>query len=174
VIRARRDRGGVVAGLRSLVHDVDPNLPLALVAPMSQLVDQSLAQPRFLAALLTSFSSLAAILALVGIYSVLSFSVSRRVREIGVRIALGAERRVVVRLVLSQSLRLAAGGIVAGAALAVVLSRVMRTLLFEVQPGDPMTVFGMSLLVAAASAIASYAPARRASLIDPIVALREE
>jgi predicted permease len=174
VLRTRDDSATVVPALRQVIRDINPNLPLAQVAPMSRLADSTLAEPRFLAALLSAFSVLAAVLALVGIYSVLSFSVSRRVREIGVRMALGAAGRSVVVLVLRQSLGLVAASVIAGAGLAVVLSRLMRTMLFEVQPGDPATVVGMALLVALASLAASYAPARRASRIDPIVALRED
>ena len=174
VLRTRDDSATVVPALRQMIRDINPNLPLAQVAPMSQLADSTLAEPRFLAALLTAFSALAAVLALVGIYSVLSFSVSRRVREIGVRMALGAAGRSVVVLVLRQSLGLVAVGVVAGAGLAVGLSRLMRTMLFEVKPGDPATVAGMAVLVALASLAASYAPARKASRIDPIVALRED
>lgn len=174
VLRTRDDPAAAIAPLRQIVREINPNLPLAQVAPMSQLVERTLAEPRFLAALLTGFSGLAAALALVGIYSVLSFSVSRRVREIGVRMALGAARGSVVALVLRQSLVLVGVGLSAGAALAVVFSRLLGTLLFEVQPGDPSTIVGMAVLVAVAGLAASYAPARRASRIDPIVALREE
>lgn len=174
VLRTRDDPAASVAPLRQIIRDINPNLPLAQVAPMSQLVEGTLAEPRFLAALLTGFSGLAAVLALVGIYSVLSFSVSRRVREIGVRMALGAARGSVVVLVLRQSLVLVGAGLVAGAALAVILSRVLRTLLFEVTPGDPATVAGMAALIALAALAASYVPARRASRIDPNVALRED
>lgn len=141
---------------------------------MSDLAARSVAQPRFRATLLTAFSALAAVLALVGVYSVLSFSVSRRGREIGVRMALGAQRQTVMRLVLSQSLVLVGIGIVAGAALAVLLSRLLGSLLFEVPPGDPRTIAGMAALIAVAAFGASYAPARRASLIDPLDALRED
>ncbi len=174
VLRTRGDPAAVVAPLRQIVRDIDHNLPLAQVAPMSQLVDGALAGPRFIAGVLAGFSGLAVALALFGIYGVLSFSVSRRVREIGVRMALGAARASVVGLVLRQSLALVGIGLVAGAGLAVVLSRVLRTLLFEVQPGDPGTVAGMAGLMAVAGLAASYAPARRASRIDPNVALRED
>jgi putative ABC transport system permease protein len=174
VLRTRGEPAAVVAPLRQIVRDIDPNLPLAQVMPMSQLAERALAEPSFLAVLLSGFSGVAAVLALVGIYSVLSFSVSRRVREIGVRMALGAERRSVVALVLRQSLGLVAVGLIIGSSLAVLLSRVLRTLLFEVKPGDPGTVVAMALLIALAALAASYPPAWRASRIDPIVALRED
>ncbi len=162
------------AALRAAVKSVDPNLPAANISTMDQLLERTLAQPTFLAALLTGFSALAALLALVGVYSVLSFSVSRRVREMGVRLALGADRAAVVRLILRQSLVLVGSGLLLGTALAAVVSRGMRSLLYGVAPGDPATLAGMAQLIAAAGFAASYAPARRASLVDPVVALRDE
>jgi putative ABC transport system permease protein len=174
VLRTRDDPAAAVAPLRQIMREINPNLPLAQVAPVSQLVERTLAEPRFLASLLTGFSGLAAVLALVGIYSVLSFSVSRRVREIGVRMALGAARGSVVALVLRQSLVLVGTGLVAGVFLAALLSRLLRTMLFEVKPGDPATIAWTAALVAVAALAASYIPARRASRIDPTVALRDE
>lgn len=113
-------------------------------------------------------------LALVGVYGLLSFSVSRRVRELGVRMALGAGRGRVLRLVLQQSVRLVATGLVVGVPLTIALSRLLRTLVFGVTPGDPATIAGMSAAIAAAALLASLPPALRAARIDPVVALREE
>jgi putative ABC transport system permease protein len=174
VLRLRDESTQAAPELRAAVRRVDPSLPAANIVRMEELVGRSLAQPRFIAALLTGFSTLAAVLALVGVYSVLSFSVSRRVREIGVRMTLGAEPATVVRLVLRQSLVLTGTGIIAGACLAAVLSRWMRTMLYGVSPGDPITLTGMAVLIGLAALAASYAPARRASLVDPVVALRDE
>lgn len=174
VLRTEGDPAMAATALRTVVQAVDPNLPAANIATMDQLLERSLAQPRFLAALLTGFSALAALLALFGVYSVLSFSVSRRVREMGVRLALGADRAAVIRLVLRQSLVLVGSGLILGTILAAVVSRGMRSLLHGVAPGDPATLAGMALLIAAAAFAASYAPARRAALVDPVVALREE
>ena len=142
---------------------------------MESLLDQSVAQPRFLAALLTGFSLLAAVLALVGVYGLLSFSVSRRVRELGVRMALGAGRWRVLRLVLGQQRGAGLGRIDrCGVASAIGLSRLLTTLLFGVRPGDPVTIVAMAGAIAAAAVLASLPPALRASRIDPVVALREE
>ena len=137
-------------------------------------MDQSVAQPRFLAALLTGFSLLAAVLALVGVYGLLSFSVSRRARELGVRMALGAGRARVLRLVLGQSAALVSAGLIAGAGSALGLSRLLTSLLFGVRPGDPVTIVAMAGAIATAAILASVPPALRASRIDPVVALREE
>jgi ABC-type antimicrobial peptide transport system permease subunit len=156
------------------MKEIDPTLPLSNVVTLRTLMDQSVAQPRFLAALLTGFSLLAAVLALVGVYGLLSFSVSRRVREIGVRMALGAGRARVLRLVLGQSGALVSIGLIAGAALALVLSRLLRTLLFGVRPDDPVTIVAMAGAIAGAALLASLPPALRASRIDPVVALRED
>jgi ABC-type antimicrobial peptide transport system permease subunit len=156
------------------MRDVDPALPLSNVAGMETLVERSVAQPRFLAVLLTGFAALAALLALVGVYGLLSFSISRRARELGLRMALGAGRARVVALVLAQSGWLVGVGLAIGAALAVALSRVMRTLLFGVGPGDPVTVALMAAGIAAAALAASLPPAFRAAGIDPVVVLRDE
>jgi ABC-type antimicrobial peptide transport system permease subunit len=141
---------------------------------MAALVEQSVAQPRFLAALLTGFSLLAAVLALVGVYGLLSFSVSRRVRELGVRMALGAGRGRVLRLVLEQSAVLVGIGLAIGVAGAVVLSRLLAALLFGVRPGDPATIASVAAGIAAAALLASLPPALRAARIDPMAALRED
>jgi putative ABC transport system permease protein len=174
VLRTTGDPARATSALRAAMKEIDPALPLANVATLETLLDQSVAQPRFLAALLTGFAVLAAILALVGVYGLLSFAVSRRVRELGVRMALGAGRARVVRLVLRQSIVLVAAGLAGGAALAVGLSRVLRTLLFGVRPGDPLTIAAMAAAIAVAAIAASLPPALRAARIDPVVALREE
>jgi putative ABC transport system permease protein len=174
VLRTVDDPARATAALRAALRDIDPTLPLANVTTMRTLMDRSVAQPRFLAALLTGFAGLAAVLALVGVYGLLSFSVSRRVRELGVRMALGAGRWRVLRLVLGQSAVLVSAGLVAGVAMAIAVSRLLRTLLFGVRPGDPATIVAMACAIAAAAILASLPPALRASRIDPVVALREE
>ena len=173
-LRTTGDPARSAAALRAVMHEIDPALPLANVKTMNELLAQSVSQPRFLAALLTGFAGLAGLLALVGVYGLLSFSVSRRARELGVRLALGAGRSRVLTLVLGQSAALVGIGLVAGIALAVSLTRLLRTLLFGVQPGDPATVAAMAAGIALAALIASLPPALRAARIDPVVALREE
>jgi len=174
VMRTTGDPARVTPALRAAMKEIDPALPLANVATMETLLDQSVAQPRFLAALLSGFAALAAILALVGVYGLLSFAVSRRVRELGVRMALGAGRARVLRLVLRQSAALVVAGLIGGAALAAAMSRVLQTLLFGVRPGDPWTIAAMSAAIAIAAIAASLPPALRATRIDPVVALRED
>lgn len=174
VLRTTGDPSTVSAALRLAVRDVDPNLPLARVRTMASLVADSVAEPRFLATLLTGFSAVAAVLALMGVYSLLAFSVSQRIKEIGVRMALGATSGSVVRLVLRQSMTVVCVGIAIGATAAYALSQLVRAMLFAVQPGDPATTVAMAGLVVIASLIASFIPARRAAGIHPVVALRDE
>jgi putative ABC transport system permease protein len=174
VLRTDGDPAAAVAPLRAVVREIDPLLPLGGIAPMHRLVEQSLSQPRFLAALLSVFSGLAVCLALLGVYGLMSYTVGRRTREIGVRMALGAERGTVLRLVMRQSAVLVGIGIAAGALCAVPATRLLRSLLFGVGPGDPATVAGMAILILLAGAAATFGPARRASRLNPIVALRDE
>ena len=129
-------------------------------------------QPRFNAVLLGIFSGIALLLATVGIYGVLSYSVTQRTREIGIRMALGAARRDVVRMVAGHALRLAAAGMVIGLALALALTRYLGSLLFEMQPADPLTFAGVCVLLTAIVLVASWIPARRAAQVDPVRALR--
>jgi len=174
VLRTTADPAALAGALRAVMKDVDPSLPLANVTTLDALVAQSVSQPAFLASLLGGFAAVAAALALVGVYGLLSFYVSRRFRELGVRMALGAGRARVIGLVLRRSGMLVAAGLVAGTGLAIVLSRLLGTLLFGVRAGDPATVAAMALAIAAASLAASLPPALRASRIDPVIALREE
>lgn len=174
VLRTTGDPALLVPALRTAMREIDPNLPLATMRPMSALVAGSVAQPQFLAVLLTGFSAVATVLALMGVYGLLAFSVSQRVREIGLRMALGASRASVVGLILRQSLAVVLTGVVVGAVAGAALSQVMKSLLFGIPPGDPATVAGMAALVVAASLLASWLPALRASRIDPVVALRDD
>jgi predicted permease len=174
VIRTSADPAALAPLVRQATHDIDAKVPLALVRPMPALVAASVAQARFLATVLSAFSFIAAALALVGVYGLLEFAVSRRTREIGVRIALGATRRSVVALVLRQSLVVVALGVAVGAAAGAGAATVVRALLFQVTPGDPATVATMGAAIFAATLMATIRPARRAAGVDPVVALRDE
>jgi putative ABC transport system permease protein len=132
------------------------------------------ARPRFQSVLLASFAGLALLLAAIGIFGVMSYSVAQRSHEIGIRVALGAQRYQVLRLVVGQGLLLALIGIAAGLAGALALTRYLRSLLFEVSPTDPWTFVGVPVILCAVAVAASYFPARRAARVDPIVALRYE
>jgi putative ABC transport system permease protein len=172
VIRTSGDPAAIASPIRVAMRAVDPNLPLALVRSMPSLVASSVAQPRFLASLLSWFSVVAVVLAVMGVYGLLSFSVSQRSREIGVRMALGARPAAVVWLVIRQSLFVVGAGALIGGVGGGLLSSVVRSMLFGVAPGDPATIGYLAAGMVAVSLVASYVPARRAAGIDPVVALR--
>jgi putative ABC transport system permease protein len=174
VLRTTSDPAAVARSLRAAVKEIDPVLPLAAVTTMDALVARNLSQPRFLATVLTGFASLAVFLALIGVYGLQSFTVSRRVRELGVRLALGAGRGRVLRLVLRQSALLVLVGVAAGAVLSVLLSRLLRTLLFGVAASDIATLAATAAAVGACALASSLPPALRAARIDPVIALKEE
>ena len=173
-IRAAGDPGRLAGALREEVRALDPALPLEGVQPMTQIVAESVAQPRFRTTLLALFSVTALLLAAIGIYGVLSYSVGRRTREVGVRLALGATRGDVIRLVFRQGLGLTALGLAAGLAGALLLTRYLSSLLFEVSRWDVATYAAVAFLLLAAAALACWIPARRAMRVDPVVALRFE
>jgi putative ABC transport system permease protein len=156
------------------VHNLDKDVPVTDIATMELVAEQTLAQQRMVMALLVSFAALALVLSALGIYSVLSYSVAQRTREIGLRVALGAERAGVLRLVVGGGARLAILGIALGIAAALVLTQLMTDLLYGVRATDPLTFGAVATLLAATSLLASYIPARRALNVDPIVALRYE
>ena len=141
---------------------------------MDDLVSETVAQPRLQAGLVSLFAVLALVLAAIGLYGVLSYLVTQRTREIGVRLALGAQRRNVLSLVIGNGMRLALAGVVAGVIAALILTRVLRSLLYEVQPTDPWTLAGVSLLLILITFMACWLPARRASRVNPMEALRYE
>jgi putative ABC transport system permease protein len=174
VVRTEAEPGTVAGGLRTELASLDHNLPLANLMTMRERMGDSVGEQRFRTLLLGSFAGFALVLACLGLYAVMSFSVGQRTREIGIRIALGGRPREILALVIRQALVLSAIGMVVGLIAALVLTRAMRALLFEVTPADPMS-FAISLgLLAGVAALASYIPARRATRIDPLVALRYE
>jgi putative ABC transport system permease protein len=160
--------------IESAVSDVDPNLPIGHVRSMEQVLSVSLAFQRFLMTLMSVFAGLALVLAAVGIYGVLSYWVSQRTHEIGIRMALGAQKHDVLRAIIRQGLTLAAVGVAVGLAAAFILTRFIASLLYEVKPADPMTFIVVALLLTAVALLACYIPARRATKVDPMVALRYE
>ena len=159
---------------RRAVLDVDPDLPIANVRTLDQIVARSISQPRFYTTVLTAFALVALVLAAIGIFGVLSYAVAQRTREIGIRMALGAQHRAVLGLVVRDAMILAGIGVVAGLLAASYLSTTLATLLFEVSPADPLTFLGAAILLMAVALIASYLPARRATDVDPLTALRAD
>jgi len=174
VIRTQGDPLSIVSAVRNEVQALDPNQPIAAVKKMSDWVDASVAAPRSSTTLLTLFAVLAMILAATGIYGVMSYSVARRTHEIGVRMALGARRFDVMKLVVRQGMILTLIGVVLGLGGAFALTRVMSTLLFGVTAKDPITFAAVAALLIAVAFIACFVPARRATKVDPLVALRYE
>jgi putative ABC transport system permease protein len=174
VVRTSMDPSSVVPGLRQELARLDKDLPLSQVRTMNELIDESVVQQRFRTWLLGVFSALALLLAAVGIYAVISHMVGERTREIGIRMALGATRKEILKLILGQASQLAVIGIFTGIAGALLLTRVMRSLLFSVSTTDPLSFALMCTLLAVIALVAGYVPAIRATRVDPIVALRYE
>ncbi len=144
------------------------------VRTYDEIISQSVSERRFQTMLLGLFASLALILAMVGIYGVISYSVSQRTPEIGIRMALGASRGMILKMVIGRAMLLVAAGIAAGAVGAYALSQYLKSLLFEVKPGDPWTYVSIAMLLAMVALAASMVPARRATRVDPMTALRYE
>ena len=174
VVRTALPPLSLVDSARHAVESVDPDLPVFEVATMEQLVYRSASAPRFNTVLLGVFAALALVLAAIGIYGVMSYAVTRRTHEIGVRMALGARARDVLGQVIAQGMRRALAGIVLGLAGALALTRFLSSLLYGVRPADPATFLAVSLLLLAVSLLACYIPARRAATVDPMIALRHE
>ena len=174
VARTRDDPQSLAPAMRRAVWDVDPDQPIRESLTMNQLVAESLSNRRFYALLLGSFAGVALILAAMGIYGVMSYSVSQRTHEIGVRMALGAERRDVLRQVITRGLLLTVVGVVLGIAASLGLTRFISSQLYGVNATDPVTFIGISLLLVGVALAACYIPARKAATVDPLVALRHE
>ena len=174
VLRTAGDPHQQAAALRSALAEVDPNQPLVKVRTMEDNMAATVAQPRFRTWLIGIFAGLALMLAAVGIYGVMSYSVTQRTSEIGIRITLGAQPVDVFRIVLGEGLRFALIGVAVGVAGGLVLTRLLSTFLYGVSATDPLTFFGVAILLIAVSVAACFFPARRATRVDPIVALRYE
>ena len=174
VVRTGSDPLSAVGEIRREVAQLDPELPVSNVASMDQVMSDSVAPQRFSAALLGSLAGLGLLLAVVGVYGVLSYSVSQRSREIGIRLALGAARHDVLALVVGNGLKLLLIGVVAGTVAALLVTRLMSNLLFGISASDPLTFAGVAVFLSAVAFLASFIPARRAAKVDPMVALRYE
>jgi len=174
LVRTSSDPLALVSAARGELQKLDPELPMAAVATMDQLLADSLSRSRFTMLLLGIFAAVALLLAAVGIYGLIAYSVTQRTQELGIRIALGAQRRDVLRLVLAQGTRLTLLGLALGVLAALALSRLLATLLFGVTATDPLTFAGVAALLAFVALLACFLPARRATRVDPLVALRYE
>jgi putative ABC transport system permease protein len=174
LVRASTDPASLVGAIRSQVSEIDPNQAIYGVKTMDQWLGEMISQRRFNMLLLAIFAGVALVLAAVGIYGVISYSVTQRTHEIGVRIALGAARRDVMRLVVGQAARLAVIGLGAGLVTAFALTRLMTSLLYGVSATDPLTFAVIPFVLAAIAMLSSYIPARRAAKVDPMIALRYE
>jgi putative ABC transport system permease protein len=174
VVRAANDSAPLEGSIRNAVRELDSTLPVYNLWSMDEVVSKSMVQPRFLALLLATFSGIAMFLAAIGIYGVMAYSVAQRTQEIGVRMALGARPLHVLRLIFQQSLGMLLIGTVIGLAGAFALTRLMRTLLFEITATDPLTYVSVIGLLTVVALLACYIPARRAAKVDPLIALRYE
>jgi putative ABC transport system permease protein len=174
VIRTSSNPVALAHAATEEIHKIDPNLPVIHVTTLDGLLSETVAPRRFSTILLGVFALLALVLAAVGIYGVISYIVSLRINEIGVRMALGAQPRDIWRLIVGSGARLALAGIAIGLAGALALTRLLSSLLFEVRATDPATFAAVAAALAVVSLVACYIPARRAVRVDPMVALRYE
>jgi len=174
VVRTTGDPMSVASAVRAQVRALDPSIPVANIRAMSDVVSTSLATPRLTGFLLGTFAAIALTLAAVGIYGVLSYLVARRTHEIGIRLAVGADRAQVMAMVLKQGLTLSGIGIAAGLVAAFLLTRFMQTLLYQIRPSDPETFVLVTIALIAVAAVASAVPAYRATRVSPLIALRTE
>ena len=174
LVRVNGDPTSVTSALRAAVREVDPTVPLHAIEPLTVTLSHSTAQRRFTMLVLGVFAAIALVLAMIGVHGVLSYTVAQRTREIGIRMALGADRQTVRGLVLGQGARLVAAGLAIGLAGAVGISRLLSSLLYGVHPNDPMTLLLVAGGLGAVALVASWLPARRAAGVDPVVALRAE
>jgi predicted permease len=174
VVRTAGDPVALTGAIQAAVASLDRDLPVADVLTMQQVVDRAVWQPRFSTTMLGAFAALALVLAAIGIYGVMSYDVGRRTPEIGIRMALGARPVDVLRSVLTEGAKLTAAGTAAGLAGALLLTRYLRTLLYEVSPNDPLVLAGAAALLGLVAMAAVWMPARRATKVHPVQALRNE
>jgi ABC-type antimicrobial peptide transport system permease subunit len=174
LLHSRIGPGALAGSLRSLVAELNPAVPVTKVRTLDSVVESSTAAPRSLTLLLAAFGCLAVLVGSIGVYSLISYTVSWRTREIGLRLALGATRSQVAKLVLGQSLALAIAGSLLGMAGAATVTRLMGRFLFETSPLDPLTYALVPVLFCLVALAAAWVPARRAAAVDPMIALRNE
>jgi predicted permease len=174
LLKTSMDTAAAAASAERVIHDVDPGLAVFAVEPLDRTVSRSMSQRRFTAFLLGTFALLTVVLAAIGVHGLLSYNVEQRRQEIGIRMALGAGRAAVLGLILREGLAIIAAGMIGGLAGAVALTRLLRALLFDVSPTDPVTLAGVAAVLTGVALVATLLPARRASRVDPLPALRAE
>jgi putative ABC transport system permease protein len=174
VVRGRGDLSSIETAITNQLRDVNPNLPFFDVHPLTEIAHESISEQRFTMLLLIAFAALALVLAAVGLYGVLSYSVVQRTQEIGIRMALGARAHEVLAMVLRQGFVAIALGVAIGIGGALALTRAMASLLFGVGTHDPLTFAAVTVALVVVALVASYVPARRAARVDPLIALRHE
>jgi putative ABC transport system permease protein len=174
VVRTQRDLPAMGNDVRAAIWRVDRDQPVWGIRSVSAILERALGQPRFTMWLTTSFAFVALLLATIGVYGVVSYSVAQRTHEVGLRMALGAEGRQVVRLIVGEGSRLVATALVIGLAVSLGVTRLLRSQLFGIAPSDPVTFAVVTLLLGVVALVACYLPARRASRVDPMIALRAE
>jgi predicted permease len=173
-LRNRGDVEHLGEAVRHEVENVDPNVPVHSISSMDQIIARSVADRRFALELLGVFAALALLLAAIGIYGVMSYSFSQRTHEVGIRMALGAQRLDILRMTLGEGMRMVVIGLASGLVGAAIMTRFFRSMLFDVGPADPITFLSVSAILAGVALFACYLPAKRATRVDPLVALREE
>jgi putative ABC transport system permease protein len=174
VVRSSTDPAALVSAIRAALREIDPDAPVFNVLTLRQIRYQSLEQPRFQVFLFGLFGGVALLLAVIGVYGVMAYSVAQRTHEVGIRVALGARRKDVMRLVVGEGMKLAVAGIALGIPAALVATRLLERLLFGVKAADVATYAAVALLLAAAAFVACFVPARKAARVDPMIALRRE
>ena len=174
VVRTSGDPATLAPAAVRVIREIDPLLPVSAVRPLDEVFAESIARPRLTAAAMSIFAGAALLLAALGVYGIVAYSVAQRSREFGIRVALGARPMQIVRMVVAQNLRVVAIGLVLGVLAAVPATRMLRGLLFQVQPNDPGTFAGIGAMLAAVAIVASYLPARRGTNVDPVVTLKSE
>jgi putative ABC transport system permease protein len=174
VVRSTSAAQPLVSAVRGKITELDPDLPLTGIEPMEKVVSISVGQPRLITGLVGAFAGFALLLAALGIYGVMAYSVSQRWHEMGIRMALGAAPRDIFRQVVGQGMRLVLAGIALGFLASLALTRLMATLLFGTSANDPLTFATVALILVGVALAACYIPARRATRVDPLVALRYE
>jgi putative ABC transport system permease protein len=174
VVRTDGDPSTLAPAAVRVIREIDPLLPVSAVRPLDEVFAESIARPRLTASAMGIFAGAALLLAALGVYGIVAYSVAQRSREFGIRVALGAKPAQIIRMVVGQNLRIVAVGVILGIAVAIPATRMLRGLLFNVPPNDPATFIAIGVMLSGVAMVASYLPARRGTQVDPVVTLKSE